>query len=159
MNKIPITMRQPELGQKILEIRKAKGLTQEELVEKCNLNVRTLQRIEAGEVSPRPFTIRSIFEVLEVDYSPEEEYVSKPIVDQPFQTTTAPTVEENPRLRQLLTTSVIAGGIYFLLAFIEAGMDFQWLLEDLPPAQPWTYVIVKLFVAFSFLLFIRGYYL
>ena len=43
-------MKQPQLGHKILELRKAKGLTQEELVEMCNLNVRTLQRIEAGEV-------------------------------------------------------------------------------------------------------------
>ncbi|MCS5489833.1 helix-turn-helix domain-containing protein [Algoriphagus limi] len=46
-------MKQPELGKKISELRKAKGMTQEELVEKCNLNVRTIQRIEAGEVTPR----------------------------------------------------------------------------------------------------------
>ena len=44
-------MNQPELGRKIVELRKAKGLTQEELVEICNLNVRTLQRIESGEVA------------------------------------------------------------------------------------------------------------
>ena len=30
-------MKQPELGKKISELRKAKGLTQEELVEKCNI--------------------------------------------------------------------------------------------------------------------------
>jgi len=36
-------MNQPDLGKKIAELRKAKGLTQEELVEKCNLSVRTLQ--------------------------------------------------------------------------------------------------------------------
>ena len=35
-------MKQPELGRKIAELRKARGLTQEELVEKGNLNVRTL---------------------------------------------------------------------------------------------------------------------
>ncbi|MGM0473729.1 MAG: helix-turn-helix domain-containing protein [Bacteroidota bacterium] len=39
-------MAQPELGKRIAELRKARGLTQEELVEKCNLSVRTLQRIE-----------------------------------------------------------------------------------------------------------------
>ncbi len=32
-------MKQPDLGKKIAELRKAKGLTQEELVEKCNLNL------------------------------------------------------------------------------------------------------------------------
>ncbi len=61
------TMEQPELGKKIQELRKLKGLTQEELVEKCNINVRTIQRIEAGEVSPRSFTIKTILEVLGVD--------------------------------------------------------------------------------------------
>ena len=59
-------MKQPELGKKIADLRKARGFTQEELVEKCKLNVRTLQRIESGEVMPRTYTIRLIFEALEV---------------------------------------------------------------------------------------------
>lgn len=58
-------MKQPDLGKKIAELRKAKGLTQEELVEKCNLNVRTLQRIECGEVTPRSYTIKVIFAALD----------------------------------------------------------------------------------------------
>jgi transcriptional regulator with XRE-family HTH domain len=58
-------MKQPDLGKKIAELRKARGFTQEELVEKCNLSVRTLQRIESGEVAPRSHTIRVIFEALD----------------------------------------------------------------------------------------------
>lgn len=58
-------MKQPELGKKIIELRKSKGLTQEELVEKCNINVRTLQRIESGEVTPRSYTIKIIFKALD----------------------------------------------------------------------------------------------
>ena len=58
-------MTQPNLGKKIADLRKAKGLTQEELVEKCNLNVRTLQRIESGEVTPRSYTIKTIFTALD----------------------------------------------------------------------------------------------
>lgn len=61
-------IQQPALGKKIAEFRKAKGLTQEELVEKCNLNVRTLQRIEAGEVTPRISTVKLIFEALEIEF-------------------------------------------------------------------------------------------
>lgn len=61
-------IQQPELGKKISDFRKAKGLTQEELVEKCNLSVRTLQRIEAGEVIPRNYTVRLIFDALELNY-------------------------------------------------------------------------------------------
>lgn len=60
-------MKQPELGQKVIELRKKKGLTQEELVEKCNLNVRTLQRIESGEVNSRNYTIKNIFKALDYD--------------------------------------------------------------------------------------------
>lgn len=60
-------MKQPQLGRKIAELRKAKGLTQEELVNVCNLSVRTLQRIESGDVSPRSYTQRIIFTALEYD--------------------------------------------------------------------------------------------
>ena len=68
-------IQQPDLGKKIADLRKAKGLTQEELVDKCNLNVRTLQRIESGEVTPRTYTIRLIFEAL--DFSLEESQTDK----------------------------------------------------------------------------------
>ena len=69
-------MKQPELGKKISELRKAKGLTQEELVGKCNLSVRTLIRIEAGEVMPRSYTIRTIFGALDYNYYDSSENLS-----------------------------------------------------------------------------------
>jgi transcriptional regulator with XRE-family HTH domain/ketosteroid isomerase-like protein len=68
-------MNQPDLGKKIAELRKAKGLTQEELVETCNLNVRTLQRIESGEVTPRSYTIKIIFNAL--DFIPDDSFEIK----------------------------------------------------------------------------------
>ncbi|MBU2905203.1 helix-turn-helix domain-containing protein [Arenibacter algicola] len=71
-------IQQPDLGKKIADLRKEKGLTQEELVAKCNLNVRTLQRIESGEVMPRTYTIRLIFEAL--DFSFDESNQSKGIM-------------------------------------------------------------------------------
>jgi transcriptional regulator with XRE-family HTH domain len=58
-------MKQPELGRKIAELRKAKSLTQEELVGECNLNLRTLQRIESGVVIPRSYTVKAISAALE----------------------------------------------------------------------------------------------
>jgi transcriptional regulator with XRE-family HTH domain len=61
-------MKQPELGKKILELRLSKGFTQNELAEKCNLSIRTIQRIELGEVIPRSFTIKTIFSTLEFDF-------------------------------------------------------------------------------------------
>ena len=61
-------MKQPLLGKKITELRKQKGLTQEELVEKCNVTVRTIQRIESGETTPRIYTIKTILNALGLDY-------------------------------------------------------------------------------------------
>ncbi|MEA3479084.1 MAG: helix-turn-helix domain-containing protein [Bacteroidota bacterium] len=61
-------IQQPELGKKIADCRKAKGLTQEELAAKCNLDVRTLQRIESAKVVPRTYNVKLIFEALEISY-------------------------------------------------------------------------------------------
>ena len=61
-------MKQPELGIKIVELRKQKGLTQEDLAAECNLNVRSIQRIEKGEVIPREFTLNILSNVLEFDF-------------------------------------------------------------------------------------------
>jgi transcriptional regulator with XRE-family HTH domain len=57
-------MKQPELGGFIANLRKEQGLTQEELVDLCNINVRTIQRIESGDVTPRNYTIKNILTAL-----------------------------------------------------------------------------------------------
>lgn len=61
-------MNQPELGKKILELRLSKGLTQNELADLANVSLRTIQRIELAEVTPRSYTIKTIFSVLEFDF-------------------------------------------------------------------------------------------
>jgi len=61
-------MKQPELGEKISIIRKEKGYTQSDLAEECNVDIRTIQRIETGEVTPRIFTLRIINEKLGTNF-------------------------------------------------------------------------------------------
>jgi transcriptional regulator with XRE-family HTH domain len=56
-----------EIGDKIRETRKLKGLTQDELAEKASLNLRTIQRIENSENEPRGKTLSLICDVLEID--------------------------------------------------------------------------------------------
>lgn len=51
-------MQQNHIGFKITELRTQLGLTQEELASRCNINVRTIQRIEKGEVKPRAYTLK-----------------------------------------------------------------------------------------------------
>lgn len=52
------------LGKQIMLARQQKKLSQVELANKCNLNVRTIQRIENEEVNPRLYTLRIINETL-----------------------------------------------------------------------------------------------
>jgi hypothetical protein len=70
-------MNQHEIGIKIAELRKAKGLTQEELAIRCGVNVRTVQRIEAGTVSPRVATLKLIGAELDYEIPFEENDDSK----------------------------------------------------------------------------------
>lgn len=52
------------IGKKIAEIRKQKGLTQEEVSEQAKINLRTLQRIEKGETEPRGNSLKGICQAL-----------------------------------------------------------------------------------------------
>jgi XRE family transcriptional regulator, regulator of sulfur utilization len=54
------------LYQKIIDKRKSKGLTQEELAEIINVNVRTIQRIESGKGIPSNYTLKSLATVLDI---------------------------------------------------------------------------------------------
>lgn len=57
-----------DFGKKLIEVRNSKGLTQDEVAEKCNVTVRTIQRIESGTVKPRAYTMKIISEVLGFDF-------------------------------------------------------------------------------------------
>lgn len=149
VNQNYIEMKQPLLGQKIQEWRKAKGLTQEELVERCNINVRTIQRIEAGEVTPRSYTVKAILEVLEVkseevkNLQLEKEEVSEP-----------------SNLISWLRFSFIAGIIYLVLAIVESVIDVQLFVEksSFSIGFGYFYTILKMSVLVSFLLFTGVFY-
>ena len=136
-------MKQPELGQKILELRKQKGFTQEELVTQCNINVRTIQRIEAGEVNPRSHTGQIILEVLGADYFEEEQ---KDMV--------IFTAKEKKRLRM----AWLFGIVYFLLGFIETVADLYQFTEDISFSNTLVYFVIKTISAISFVFFFAGFY-
>jgi transcriptional regulator with XRE-family HTH domain len=54
------------IGTKIKEIRKRKGLSQEELAEAAKVNLRTIQRIENNESEPRGGTLNLICSALDI---------------------------------------------------------------------------------------------
>lgn len=55
------------IAKKLIETRKLKGITQEELAEQAQINIRTIQRIENCESEPRGKTLRLICEALEIE--------------------------------------------------------------------------------------------
>lgn len=66
-----------EVGKKIKEVRKKKGLSQELLAEYAKVNLRTIQRIEKNESEPRGKTLNSICEVLEINAEDIMDYGKK----------------------------------------------------------------------------------
>ncbi len=137
------TMKQPELGKRISELRKEKGLTQEELVEQCNINVRTIQRIEAGEVNPRSYTVKTILNVLGVDYI-EDEQEEKLIF----------TASE----KRWLNLAWIFGIVYFVIGFIETAADFYQFTGDESMLNTSIYIVIKIISSISFVFFFFGFY-
>lgn len=144
-------MKQPELGRKIAELRKSKGLTQEELVELCNISVRTIQRIETGEVTPRSYTIKTILSALGNDLKDiqEEETTST-------------------KSKRALQLAWIFGIFYLLFGFLEGPMDFIRFSEDLSGTSGYSllphidlsqplYLVVKIMVLGSYIFFLRGF--
>lgn len=113
VNQKLFTMKQPELGKKISEMRKAKGLTQEELVEMCNLNVRTIQRIEAGEVTPRSYTVKTLFEALGIR---EEREGSDS--------------EQSFAIPKFLYLALAGGILYFFASIFEIVMEGEYVSGD-----------------------------
>ena len=91
-------MKQPELGKRLNEIRVQKGITQKELSDLCSVDIRTIQRIEAGEVEPRMSTLKILAAALEYDelVSPQNTAIIK-----------------NDQFRTVLIVSLIAGIFYF----------------------------------------------
>ncbi len=153
-------MKQPELGQKISELRKSKGLTQEELVEQCNISVRTIQRIEAGEVTPRSYTIKTILSALDYDF--EEIQTQDTKVTQEFKKLFLLEVDDTKEasfLTKQLTLAWVSGIIYFVLGFAEFAVEYYRYFEGRMITSQWVYITLKLIMLASIILFTRGFIL
>ncbi|WP_191860688.1 helix-turn-helix domain-containing protein [Hanstruepera ponticola] len=77
-------MKHPSLKENLLYQRKLKGLTQDELAEKTTVGVRTIQRIEKGEVQPHLQTVKLLAVGLDIEVddlivldNPKEEAIQR----------------------------------------------------------------------------------
>jgi len=157
-------MKQPELGKKIVELRKEKGLTQEELVDRCNISVRTLQRIETGEVTPRVYTIKTILAALDYDLNKisdnESDFFGKTKLF--FKDLFLIDINQDKPADYLvrqLNIAWIFGLVYFIAGFAEAPAEYFRMEEDRMIFSYTFYVIMKVTVLISFFLFQRGFIL
>lgn len=77
-------MKSNSIGKNLIYQRKLKGLTQEQLSESSQVTVRTIQRIEKGDVNPHLQTVKLLADALDIEVSdllilenPKEENIQK----------------------------------------------------------------------------------
>ncbi len=155
-------MKQPELGRKIAEIRTAKGLTQEELVEKCNISVRTIQRIEAGEVTPRSYTVKTILAALDYDLSKisdDENSFFNSLINgaRRFMLIDIESDKPSDFLIRQLNLAWMLGIVYIIVGFFEGAADSFLFKEDRMIFSNGIYVTIKVVSLISYIFFQRGF--
>lgn len=139
-------MKQPELGKRLTELRQQKSLTQEELVEACNVSVRTIQRIESGEVTPRTSTIKILLTALEEDF---DQFKNSVEVSQ-----------SNDYLRSIeawLQVAWISGIAYFVLGFLDAILEYERYENFFEVESVAFYVTEKICYFIFYSLFLFGF--
>ena len=144
-------MQQPELGRRLAALRKEKNLTQEELVEKSHVSVRTIQRIEAGEVLPRMSTVKILWEALGESY---ESFSTKSTRVMETQKSVLPNANRNTVL-----VGALAGAVYLVFQIILGAMDIAWITGD----RGWEFTMTAIYMGLtvvmviSYALFARGF--
>lgn len=141
-------MTQPELGKKLIALRQSKGMTQNDLSEKCNVNVRTIQRIELGQVEPRPVTLKILLEALDEQF---ETFMHQEIDSRNTDSHLRPDQKVNLQL------AWVAGLIYFITGFPEVYMDMTLINDDFSTTEMLFYGLLKVAVVISFGFFIKGF--
>ena len=144
-------MQQPELGRRLTALRKERKLTQEELVEKSHVSVRTIQRIENGEVLPRLSTVKILLEALGEHY---DSFSTKPT--QVMETQKNILLNAN---RNTVLIAALAGVVYLVSQIILGAMDMAWFTGD----HDWEfwmnamYTGLTVVMVISYALFARGF--
>ncbi len=143
-------MHQPELGKRLTALRKEKNLTQEELAEKSHVSVRTIQRIEAGQIVPRMSTVKILLAALGESH---ESFFTNPTNTMKTKTSS---ISANPNT---LLVAAVAGAIYLVAEIILGAMDVAWFTGE-KHWELWTnlvYIALTLVMVVAYILFARGF--
>lgn len=106
-----------KFNDKILQLRDERKISQEELSEASGISVRTIQRIEKDEVTPRPYTTRKLLEALNVSLEDFNSHNSPS--DQ---------IEESAKLNRFIMSNflVFLFPVIFLLFLISIWKKGTW---------------------------------
>lgn len=170
-------MKQPALGLKLSELRKAKGLTQEELVIRCNVSVRTIQRIEAGEVSPRSYTVRALLAAMGYPFElvlDSEDESSNPVQHETealganeesgdsldaedHQEPLKQSSHQRKSQSAMLMLACLGGVAYLIAGSFEAVSDYYRFTQNDFLFEESGYISIKLLSLVSYTLFMLGF--
>lgn len=106
-----------ELYQKIITARTQKGLTQEQLADLSNVTVRTIQRIESGESTPRAYTLKAIATALGIGF--EELVTDRGNNDNLSNSENTPTIPNYEDGKHFLKALCLSCFSYLLIPFIH----------------------------------------
>ena len=123
-----------QLKDKIVTSRKNKGLTQEQLADLANVTVRTIQRIESGETTPRSYTLKTIAAALAVPF----EELQMPSTDQSLVAGSgmhAPTLAGGENDRHGLEMISLSCFAYIVIPFVHFLLP-AYLLKRSKPLHP-----------------------
>ena len=98
------------LGKKIFELRKAKGLSQEQLGEKINVTRQTISNWELGETSPNPEQLKLISKVLNISIDQ--------LLENDIQSILVEKVSNTEKLSGLVLKFIRYLGIFFVIIII-----------------------------------------
>lgn len=111
---------------KIKEGRLSKGYTQQELSDLTGISIRSVQRIENGEVTPREYTLRLLAEKLELkDLTLQNSLPDDQRTAAPFDISTPPVSRQLNKPRKIILSTGI--GLFLILsisAFIAQSPRF-----------------------------------
>lgn len=128
-------MEKTSIGTQVKNARKERGLTQAELAEKCNFDIRTIQRIEGDEVVPRLYTLRILGTVLGINFTPQTD---KNLIDEEVKIYRR--MFERRKKFRIATFSIT---IFLLIAVFLLAFP-SWVLFGMPKRvwAPYFYILI-----------------
>src|SRR4051812_13868835 len=111
------------ISEYVKEARLAKGYTQKELAELSNISIRSIQRIENGEIFPRSYTLKTLAAILGLSF---EKLHCSSLIEERLKPT--PVQKDSFRINRsqkiIVSITIVLLTILLSLAFISQSPGF-----------------------------------